>query len=293
MSFSLKFIRAFSFVPNDVIDIITGFSDVCIIQGIFKMSLSQNHQFHKTWSMAYFRGGDSGEKQLQMMQSDGLILSSYSTGNVDIFRNEKLFNIVSLSNPCHVTVANSVVYVADWFSHVVRLYTLPTGGFIRNIGENNLSFPSGVAVSSTSGEIFVSEFGNHRITVFSETGVIRRQWGKFGHDAGEFHFPKHVVHNRDKIYVVDFYNNRIQVFLDSGEFLFAFGDKHLNEPTCLAISAFNEIIVTEKENKRIRICDEHGLLLRSFRTVTKPVCIAVDRFGHLLVNSFKNILVYE
>ena len=292
-------------VPIDILNIIIYYANVSKIEGRYLGVLSKKHNFSKIWSMSIVDGGgegirrnDDGER-IRENRNDGVILSSYNTGNIQYVsgNNDPIVNIADLSNPCQVTVASFIIYVAGFESHVVRLYTLG-GAFIRNIGENHLSFPCGVAVSPFSGEIFVSEYGNNRITVFSSSGQLLRQWGQFGHDAGKFHFPKHVVYNRDKIYVVDFYNNRIQVFLPSGEFLFAFGKlgngpTQFSGPTCLALSAFNEIIVTDKNNKRIQFFNENGVFLRYIPTITRPVCIAVNRFGHLLLNSYKNVFIFE
>ena len=308
--YSLTNFASLNSIPTDIVNIIVGFADVSKIYGRFMKTLSKKYHFNKIWSITVVNGGnscscdgDDDDDDISRscfdshVHQNGVILSSQSTGDIHYFQNNSLTYIAHLSNPCQVTVANSVVYIADWLSHVIRLYTL-TGVFIRNIGENHLSFPCGVAVSSFSGEIYVSAFGNRRITVFSHTGEILRQWGQFGHEVGEFHFPKHVVFHQNKLYVVDFYNNRIQVFLPNGEFQFAFGEigngpSQFSRPMCLVISAFNEILVADKENKRIQIFDEHGVFLRCLSMTTKPVCITINRHGHLLVNSYKNIFMYQ
>ena len=295
--YSLTNFASLNSIPTDIVNIIVGFANVSKIYGRFIRTLSKKHHFNKIWSMTVVKGENLCCISNSQNTGDGVIISSQNTGDVHYFQNNSLTKIAHLTNPCQVTVANSVVYIVDWLSHVIRLYTL-FGVFIRNIGENHLSFPCGVTVSPFSGEIYVSEFGNHRITVFSETGQMLRQWGNFGQKVGEFHFPKHIVFHQNKLFVVDFYNNRIQVFLPSGEFQFAFGEigngpSQFSRPICLAISAFNEIVVADKENKRIQIFNERGVFLRCLPMTTKPVCITIDRYGHLLVNSFQNIFVFK
>jgi DNA-binding beta-propeller fold protein YncE len=47
----------------------------------------------------------------------------------------------------------------------------------RGSGDGQLSSPSGIAVDSSSGKVYVADSGNHRVQVFSADGNFLRKWG--------------------------------------------------------------------------------------------------------------------
>src|SRR6266571_3391840 len=77
-------------------------------------------------------------------------------------------------------------------------------------GDGQFNGPEGVAVDA-SGNVYVADFGNHRVQKFTATGVYRSQWGTSGVGAGQFRFPLGVaVDASGNVYVADNSNFRIQ-----------------------------------------------------------------------------------
>ena len=87
------------------------------------------------------------------------------------------------------------------------------------------SGPWGVALSE-SGEVVVSEHGNHWISVLSREGKKIRKFGSEGSGKGQFNGPYGVAITTDNyILVADNYNHRIQMFTMKGEFVRSVGEK--------------------------------------------------------------------
>jgi DNA-binding beta-propeller fold protein YncE len=72
--------------------------------------------------------------------------------------------------------------------------------------------PKGIATDS-EGNIYVADALFNTIQVFDSEGTFLYNFGKQGHDKGDFWIPAGIcVDSRDYIYVADSYNGRIQVF---------------------------------------------------------------------------------
>ena len=88
-------------------------------------------------------------------------------------------------------------------------------------GEANLSSPTGIAVNSSSGNVYVyvADTANNRIQVFTANGTYITKWGKYGGPSGNgtFNQPTGIAVDplSGNVYVADTANNRIQVFSNS------------------------------------------------------------------------------
>ena len=132
-----------------------------------------------------------------------------------------------------------------------------------------LKGPWGVAVNDQD-EIAVTEFWNHRVSVFSSDGTHLRSFGRWGNNDGEFRNPKGIAFDSyGNIVVADSWNHRVQVFDRNGNFLSKFGeqgsrDNQLQYPEGLSINGNGDIIVADKGNKLIKIFSSSGEYLRKF-----------------------------
>ena len=145
-----------------------------------------------------------------------------------------------------------------------------------------LSKPWGVAVNERN-EIAVTEFGNHRIQVFSSDGTYLRSFGRKGDKQGELNWPAGIAFDKNgHIIVVDGDNHRVNVFSEQGEFLRQFGkqgtlDHQLKDPCGLSVDSDGNIIVADLGNQLIKIFSPRGQFLRKIgeeSSFTSPVhCI--------------------
>ncbi len=110
-------------------------------------------------------------------------------------------------------------------------------------GDGQFDFPPGIALDS-SGNIYVTDFGNHRVQIFNSAGAFLStfgwgvdtgaaafetctsgcQAGISGTGDGQFDFPEGIaVDSSGNIYVADTSNHRVQIFNSTGAFLSTFG----------------------------------------------------------------------
>ena len=82
------------------------------------------------------------------------------------------------------------------------------------IEETNLSSPEGIAVDSSSGNVYVADTINNRIQVFSSNGTFISVLGRDGGASGILRSPEGIAvdSSSGNVYVADTGNNRISVF---------------------------------------------------------------------------------
>ena len=130
-------------------------------------------------------------------------------------------------------------YVANYAGDEIIVFNSETGNVINTIGTGGqepgqLFGPAAVAVSPTTGNLYVSEQLNSRIQVLTPEGESLRTFGiprpravvdpfapvPENIQPGELSSPVDIALDEfENVYVADTLNNRIQVFSSQGEFL--------------------------------------------------------------------------
>ena len=133
-----------------------------------------------------------------------------------------------LHRPIDVQVHGDRIWVADQVGHRVVAFdrtTLEQVGKIPNIGpetSEGIRQPTNIWV--TDDEVYVSDFGDFQVKVYSHDGDFIRAVGKYGRGFGMFVRPKGIAVDRDGIlYVVDAGFQNVQMFNEQGEVLMFFG----------------------------------------------------------------------
>ncbi|XP_073252289.1 E3 ubiquitin-protein ligase TRIM71-like [Porites lutea] len=158
-----------------------------------------------------------------------------------------------------------------------------------------LKKPWGVTVNGQD-EIAVTDYGNHRVSVFSSDGTHVRSFGRRGQNNGEFQGPKGIAFDsHGNIVVADCLNHRVQVFDRNGNFLSNLGkkgsrDSQLSYPGGLSINGNGDIIVADYGNRLIKIFSSSGGYLRKFGEAGSLVnpfhCIQHGQ--HFIVSDFSD-----
>ena len=118
--------------------------------------------------------------------------------------------------------------------------------------------PYGVAVSK-SGEVVVSEYHSHCISVYSRTGEKIRSFGFKGSSTGQFQHPRSVAITSDNyIFIADTKNHRIQMFTMEGRFVKSVGLKGLEPlqfkyPSGIAVHPSGRVFIADSLNHRIQV----------------------------------------
>ena len=112
----------------------------------------------------------------------------------------------------------SYLYVADHPRGRLLKFNTATGTVAATIGKQgtangDFNAPYGLARDPASGDIYVAERGNHRISRVTSAGTFVMAWGTPGTGPGQFNEPVGVaVDAAGDVYVTDHGNNRVQKF---------------------------------------------------------------------------------
>jgi len=194
-----------------------------------------------------------------------------------------------LNRPYGVALdASGNIYIADAWNHRIR--KVDTGGNISTIAGTgtagysgdgsaatsaNLKDPSGVVVDA-SGNVYIADYGNHRVRKVDMTGNISTiagtGTGGYSGDGGAANSAQ--LNNPDglaldasgNIYIADNYNHRIRKVATSGNISTIAGagtggysgdggaatSAQLYNPTGLAVDASGNVYIADNNNHRIR-----------------------------------------
>ena len=117
-----------------------------------------------------------------------------------------------------------------------------------------LDGPEGVAIDESSGNIFVAEFSNCRISVFSQTGEFIKYFGK-----NCFISPWGIAIRNDDVFVSDVNNDAVLHFnLTNMELIrkvgkLGSGKLEFSSPHQLCISLNGDVYVCDSDNNRIQV----------------------------------------
>ena len=132
--------------------------------------------------------------------------------------------------------------------------------------------PEGVAINQR-GEVVVTEYGGHCVSVFSPSGEKLRSFGTHGSSQGQFDSPYGVgVDGEGNILVADFFNYRTQKFTAEGQFLAAVGTYgsgplQFSYPTDTAFNTSNnKVYVAGNGNHHVQVLNSDLTFSSSFGT---------------------------
>lgn len=165
------------------------------------------------------------------------------------------------------------VYVVDQGNSRVQVFT-SDGGFVTKWGEpdrarggyggtgnaaGKFRVPHGIAVDA-SGNVFVAEWGNHRVQKFAGDGTFLTKWGGRGAEDGLLSFPVGVAVDEDgNVYVADTGSARVQKYSGTGQFLMKIV-KYGCRPHDVAVGASGDIHIAEVRGRFWRIAPDGSVI---------------------------------
>jgi sugar lactone lactonase YvrE len=221
----------------------------------------------------------------------------------------------------------------DWLvttemdGHRIKISSIRTGAPVCKFGEygkgeGEISFPTGVAVTSDSSFVLVTDFGNHRVQVLrlvvgadgisAHLEFVRFLGNGEGSAEGRLNYPRGIAllqsngGQQETVLVTDETNQRVSQFALDGTFVGIFagtgeegsGDGEFKNPVGItALGSSGEVAVADCDNHRVQIFDNEGNYKRQFGTEGKedgqlfyPSGLASDAHGNLLVTDSTNRL---
>lgn len=232
---------------------------------------------------------DTNNHKIRKITSAGVV-STFAGSGVAAFA-DGTGSLAKFANPNGVAVdANGNVYVADTNNHKIRKITSAgevstlaggTSGFADGAGGMaKFSNPRGVAVDG-SGNVFVADFGNHRIRKITSAGVVSTLAGSgvagFADGAGstaKFSSPMGAaVDAGGTVYVADTGGNRVRKITEAGVVVTIGGAGVVgstegagvlalfSNPKGVAVDGGGNVIVSDTDNNKIRYGAVSGLPL--------------------------------
>ena len=176
---------------------------------------------------------------------------------------------------------------------------------IRKLGTPALTIdgvkrPWGVAISR--GEVVVTEWGRHCVSVFRPSGERVRSVGTRGSGQGQLDHPSGIAVDSDgNILVADSINHRIPKFSADGQFLAAVGTRGSRPlqflcPTGVAVNKINNnVYVADKLNCRVQVLNSDLTFSSTFGTegtgegqFKRPRSVACDCSGTVYISDSYN-----
>ena len=111
---------------------------------------------------------------------------------------------------------NDHLWIADASNHRIQIFDVSGSEpvFVGKFGEagtqsGQIRYPYDIVLFND--DVFVCEFGNHRVQRFSREGKSKGLWGMPGREPGQFHQPwAMTIDQTGRMHVLDSYNHRVQ-----------------------------------------------------------------------------------
>ena len=147
---------------------------------------------------------------------------------------------------------------------------------------------------SPEGLVYICDSSNHRVTVHDEEGTFLFAFGSKGSGPGCFDGPRDVTFGSDSlVYVTDSENRRVCVWSKEGSFQRDFRTKY--DPTCIAATGDNHLLITSCSSNTVMVYTLGGQLVHEFGgsgsdpgRFCAPYGICVDDSGAVYVDDFLN-----
>ena len=158
------------------------------------------------------------------------------------------------------------------------------GEFIRSFGQH-LSLPTGL-ITDNAGRIFVTNRLNDKILVFNQNG----EYILTLNEPKSLREPRGIsLDSQGSVIVCDAGDKCVKFFSSNGKILNTIGKGWLSRPVgCLCYDG--KIFVSDFEKHVIKVYNSKGKFLYEFGKygtkdgyLNQPVCLSVDKTGHLLV----------
>ena len=149
---------------------------------------------------------DRSNKEIIIFDKDLKLISTFGQGSGDV----------------HVAVSHSVIEVSEWDDHVVKKYSLQGGDYQSEFGfkgreDGRFNYPAGLCFNS-KGLLYVVDYGNYRVQVFSEDNAFLFKFDSVGHNLKQIMKPDNIaVDSSDQVYVNHW--GGISVFSEDGNFI--------------------------------------------------------------------------
>lgn len=130
-----------------------------------------------------------------------------------------VWTATGFKQPRALTVAGSLIYVADSGNNQIVVLNASTGAVVQTLAAGKITDPEGIAVTPL-GNIWVASTTMSQLVELDSTGQVIETYGSLGSANGaSFNHPAHLMvvsGTNEELYVMDTDNGRCQVFTVNG-----------------------------------------------------------------------------
>ncbi|KAI6649912.1 hypothetical protein LOD99_6461 [Oopsacas minuta] len=181
-----------------------------------------------------------------------------------------------------------------------------------------LNGPRGIAVLNQTGDIYIADYCNHRVQVFSSNGdylfmfsekmnkpIVRarreliKSVGSYGNGKVQFYYPHGVdVSDRNNnVYVCDSYNNRIQILTQELKFHSILGIGMFKYPRDVKVRRDRVLVLDKSDPCMFVFNPDHDLINRLItrgdgKQTNKPLRFDIDRDYNIIMSDYCSHCVY-
>ena len=238
----------------------------------------------------------------------------YKTGNIYIadqdnhrvqvfsYNGDYLFMFCEKMNvPRGICISLNKVIVTQLNGHCMNVYEVG-GKLVKSVGsegsgEGQFQHPQGLDVSDRNNNIYVCDYSNNRVQIFTEDLKFHSMLG-----IGVLKCPRDVKVPRDRVLVLDGSNPCLFVFSSDHVLtnrLITRG-KQTNSPYCFDIDREYNIIMSDYNSNCVYVFSQEGEQIHKFGKAGQglgefccPYGIALDNTGRIIVVDYKNTALLQ
>ena len=176
-------------------------------------------------------------------------------------------------------------------THNILIYRL-NGNFISKIGKygkgkTEFNDPCGLACNELNGDVYICDYNNNRIQLFSKGLQFKSQFG-----APKLKHPLDVKLSKEYIFILAESNPCIHLYdynLILQKSVVSRGEgMQVDNPYYFFIDSSNKILISDCGSNSIHIFDLQFELIHKINTSTQPMGVAVDNQGRVIVVCLAN-----
>ena len=214
---------------------------------------------------------DRGNDRIQVLNHQGQYLYKFGENGAG-----------KLNSPWGITIWNDKVYVSQ-LGRNVFIFEL-NGEFIEEFGNNELSQPTGIAVSENSGDIYVCDWVKNMVFVYSQNLKYKTSFGE-----NQLNSPRDIKLTQDRIFVLDRGNPCIHIFNRD----LSYSHSIVSRGTGNAIGWFftldheKNILISDNHRNVISVFNQRGELIHQIGNGSDifyhPKGIAIDSINRMMI----------
>ena len=257
-------------------------------------------------------GGTSGGKEGQFSNPFGVAVH-YQTGN--IFVADQSNHIVQvfdkdgkylfkfgdrdgagkMNSPLSIAFYETKVFVSQYVAGCLLVYDL-NGTFLKQVGtpgngEGQLKSPYGITINESNGDIFVCDYANDRVQIFSKDFLFKSQFGN-----GILQCPSDIKLTNEYIYVLNHTNPFLYSFNYSlnqvkNGVLYSIS-KYLKHSYSFCLDGAGNFIISDNIQNAIVVFNQKGDFVHKITdSIQDPFGVTLDARGRIILVGYNNRLL--